>query len=82
MESSFPQRENAPLDSGAQETRPQRGGLKMPQDIYDNIERERGRVLEELSGNPHAELFADAVAQNLTQRALASYRLDPNRERF
>lgn len=54
----------------------------MPEDIYENIERERQRVLQELAGKPYAEVFADAVAQNLTERALASYRLDPNRERF
>lgn len=82
MESLSPQRKETPPDLRAQETGQRRGELKMPQDIYDNIERERKRVLDELSGNPHAELFADAVAENLTVRALASYRLDPNRERF
>lgn len=77
----FSQRNNPP-DFPQQETEPREGGLDMPGDIYENIERKRQRVLQELAGKPYAELFADAVAQNLTERALASYRLDPNRERF
>ncbi|GEM_PF-2237805 len=54
----------------------------MPEDIQQNIEEERQRLLTELAGKPYAAVAAEAVANNLRMRARALYRLDPNRERY
>ena len=54
----------------------------MPEDIQQNIEEERQRLLTELAGKPYAAVAAQAVANNLLMRARALYRLDPNRERY
>jgi len=54
----------------------------MPEDIQQNIEEERQRLLTELAGKPYAAVAAQAVANNLLMRARALCRLDPNRERY
>lgn len=55
--------------------------LSLPEATRAYIDRRRQEVLEKLTGKDYAELFANAVASNLAEKALATSRLDPRDER-
>ena len=71
----------SPNSSGDPESSKEYSSI-MPEDIQQNIEEERQRLLTELAGKPYAAVAAEAVANNLRMRARALCRLDPNRERY
>lgn len=52
----------------------------LPEETRAYINRKRREVLEELTGKDYAEMFANAVARNLAEKALATSRLDPRDE--
>lgn len=53
----------------------------LPEKTRAYIDRRKQEVLKELAEKSYAELFANAVASYLTEKALATYRLDPRDER-
>lgn len=54
--------------------------LSLPEKTRAYIDRRRQEVLEGLTGKDYAELFANAVARYLTEKALTTSRLDPRDE--